>query len=377
MSKRVTLRNIADELGVSLATVSRALNGKGRISKSLRKKIVEKAKDLGYFSSRTSSYNRKLYNKRMAVIFPQDTYFWNIVENGVFDAINFLEKWGMEFEVYRTRGHNLSEQNAILEGLLEKRRFNALLMVPSDLTKLDYFINAFHIRGIKVATFNVDAPFSKRLFYVGQDYYVAGKMAGKLFKLFLGNKKSRVCTITTNKQAPSHVMRWQGLTDFVHKHGLPYDASWVIEVKNEEEAFELASKCLVGEENIDGIFMSTAFGNYGVGKALQEAGSRKELVVIGNDLSEEWKPFLEANLINCSLYQFPYLQGFLGVLVLARCLAEEDFSLSTEEVPLPVVPLFPESVRNLALEDFERLLSKLILWNEGALLCSSFEDLIK
>jgi LacI family transcriptional regulator len=373
MSKKVTLKDIADELGISLATVSRALNGKGRISKDLRKKIIEKAKELGYLAPRALSYNRKL-DKKMVVLFPQDAYFWSAVENGVFDAITFLKEWGMEFEVYRTKGHNLSEQNLILENLLEKQKFDALLIVPSDLTKLDYFINAFHIRGIKVATFNVDAPFSKRLFYVGQDYYVAGRMAGKLFRLFLGSRKGRICTVTTNKQAPSHVMRWQGLTDFINENNLPYDASWVVEVKDEEEAFEVTGKYLVDEEGVAGIFMSTAFGNYGVGRALQQVKPRKEVVVIGNDLSEEWKPFLEANLINCSLYQFPYLQGFLGVVFLALCLAE-DFSLDVEVINLPVVPLFPESVKGFALEDFEKLLSKLVLWNRECLLFPSFEAL--
>ncbi len=373
MSKKVTLNDIAKELGISLATVSRALNGKGRISKDLRKRIIEKAKELGYLSPRALSYNHRL-DKKMVILFPQDACFWSIVEKGVFDAIASLKEWGMEFKVYRTKGHNLSEQSVALESLLEKERFDALLIVPSDLTKLDYFINAFHIRGVKIATFNVDAPLSKRLFYVGQDYYAAGRMAGELFGVFLGNKRSKICTITTNKQAPSHVMRWQGLTDFINENRLPYDASWVVEVKNEEEAFEVTSKYLVGEENICGIFMSTAFGNYGVGKALQEAGSRKELVVIGNDLSEEWKPFLEANLINCSLYQFPYLQGFLGVVLLTLCLTG-NFPIDAEIINLPVVPLFPESIKGFALEDFERLLSALILWNRENVLLPFSENL--
>jgi|LSQX01.2.fsa_nt_gb DNA-binding LacI/PurR family transcriptional regulator len=44
----ITLKDIADELGVSVTTVSRALNGRGRISEATRRQVMEKAAELGY-----------------------------------------------------------------------------------------------------------------------------------------------------------------------------------------------------------------------------------------------------------------------------------------------------------------------------------------
>ncbi len=49
--KRVNIKDIAKELGTSIATVSRALNGKEGVSDELRKKIFEKAKELGYIAN--------------------------------------------------------------------------------------------------------------------------------------------------------------------------------------------------------------------------------------------------------------------------------------------------------------------------------------
>ena len=49
--KKISLKTIANELGVSSATVSLVLNGKdknGRVSKELSKKILEKAAELNY-----------------------------------------------------------------------------------------------------------------------------------------------------------------------------------------------------------------------------------------------------------------------------------------------------------------------------------------
>lgn len=49
--KRVSLKDIAKELGVSTATVSLVLNGKnekGRVSKKMSQKILDKAAELNY-----------------------------------------------------------------------------------------------------------------------------------------------------------------------------------------------------------------------------------------------------------------------------------------------------------------------------------------
>src|SRR6218665_3923840 len=47
-SRRVTLRDIAKEIGVTPMTVSRALRNQTRISEAMRAKIQAKAAELGY-----------------------------------------------------------------------------------------------------------------------------------------------------------------------------------------------------------------------------------------------------------------------------------------------------------------------------------------
>jgi LacI family transcriptional regulator len=48
MKKRVTIQNIADELGISRNTVSKAINGTGSISEETRCKVLQKATEIGY-----------------------------------------------------------------------------------------------------------------------------------------------------------------------------------------------------------------------------------------------------------------------------------------------------------------------------------------
>lgn len=361
MGKKVTIRDIARELNVSIATVSRALSGKGKVNPELRERIIQRARELGYAFSGMFPLPQP---KRVVLLFPTDAFFWDKVEEGVRDAIRVFAPWGVHFEMYRTQGHNLSEQTAILERLLrEEQCIDGLAIVPSDLTRLDYFINALFIRGTKIVTFNVDAPLSKRVFYVGQHGGEAGKLAGRVFHLLLGNRKGIIYTLTTHKQAPSHVMRWQGLTDFVREKGLPYDVSQVVEVRDEEEAYRVVKEDLLKEEGICGIFVSTAFGNCGVGRALQEVGKRG-IVVVGNDLAEEWEDYLNRGLIDCCLYQYPYLQGFLSVAFLVQHILF-GFTLNVHTFYLPTVPVFSGTTSGQGVQHFERLLSRILIWETG------------
>lgn len=64
-NKRINIKEFAKILGVSTATVSRALTGKGRISEKTRKMIREKANELGY---RPNVYASKFRTKRSNTI---------------------------------------------------------------------------------------------------------------------------------------------------------------------------------------------------------------------------------------------------------------------------------------------------------------------
>ncbi|MCD6551515.1 LacI family DNA-binding transcriptional regulator, partial [Thermotoga sp.] len=63
--KYVTIRDIAERAGVSINTVSRALNDKPDISEETKKKILKIAKELGYVKNATAS---SLRSKRTNIV---------------------------------------------------------------------------------------------------------------------------------------------------------------------------------------------------------------------------------------------------------------------------------------------------------------------
>lgn len=55
MSKKITMQQIANYLGVSKFVVSKALSGKGGVSEATKAKVIEAAAQLGYFTQRSTS----------------------------------------------------------------------------------------------------------------------------------------------------------------------------------------------------------------------------------------------------------------------------------------------------------------------------------
>lgn len=98
--KRVTMKDVAMELGVSVVSVSKALSGKEGVSLSLREKIITLAKDMGYVPRKKRTWMNHL-TLNIAIIIPE-----RLVVNNVF-----------YFKIYQKMLMKLSEKGYI--GILE------------------------------------------------------------------------------------------------------------------------------------------------------------------------------------------------------------------------------------------------------------------
>ena len=80
MGKKISMQNIADELGITKVSVSKALNNKVGVSNILREKIIRTAKQMGYVMSAVNS--KKKYNLSFVVpkrFFLETDRFYNII----------------------------------------------------------------------------------------------------------------------------------------------------------------------------------------------------------------------------------------------------------------------------------------------------------
>ena len=68
--KKITIKEFAEKLGVSIATVSRAFSDKGRISDKTRQEIIAKAQEYGYRANIHARNLTSRSNNTIALLFP-------------------------------------------------------------------------------------------------------------------------------------------------------------------------------------------------------------------------------------------------------------------------------------------------------------------
>ncbi len=87
MSNRATLANIAETAGVSLMTVSRAINNKPGVSKELRQRILSIAQEMGYLPNQIARGLATRLTTAIGLVVPDNTNpFFAQIARGVEDA---------------------------------------------------------------------------------------------------------------------------------------------------------------------------------------------------------------------------------------------------------------------------------------------------
>jgi DNA-binding LacI/PurR family transcriptional regulator len=99
---RITQKDIARKLGVSLVTVSRAFNGSGYVSTELKKRIFDYAERQSYVPHRASQILVRNKTRRIAVFtstFP--SFVWDDIEKGVLSAAGYIGPLNYEVLFFR------------------------------------------------------------------------------------------------------------------------------------------------------------------------------------------------------------------------------------------------------------------------------------
>lgn len=87
--KKVTLQNIADKIGVTKVTVSKALSGKDGVSDEMRSKIRKLAVEMGYYTKNTSGRSQSSYTS-LALLVPEvfledDEFFYTRLFKNIYE----------------------------------------------------------------------------------------------------------------------------------------------------------------------------------------------------------------------------------------------------------------------------------------------------
>ncbi len=252
MVKEITIYDIARELNLSAATVSRALNNNKVIRKSTANLIVSKAEEMGYRHNNFASNLRKQKSHTIGIVLHE------LNSNFITSVLSGIEKITAEagYNIIITHsGENYEKEMANALNLFHKRVDGLIASLSFTTQNLDHF-KPFFEKKIPVIFFDrVDETSDKT--HVIIDNYKCGYIATTHL---VEQECKRIAILTSNLKRNVYNQRHRGYTDALFDAGIEYDENLVL-VKDlsEESALEAAHEILKMDPIPDGLFVTNDF----------------------------------------------------------------------------------------------------------------------
>ncbi|TQJ30488.1 LacI family DNA-binding transcriptional regulator [Microbacterium sp. SLBN-146] len=126
----VSIDEVARLAGVSTATVSRALSGRGNVSDSARQRVEAAAKGLGYVVSASASSLASGRTRNIGVLVPFiDRWFFSTVLSGIASA---LMRRGFDITLYSLSADR-AERLEVFETFLRRQRVDGVIAISIEL----------------------------------------------------------------------------------------------------------------------------------------------------------------------------------------------------------------------------------------------------
>lgn len=272
----VTIKDIAEKVGVSYATVSRALNDKYGVNAATKQQILEAATLLNYSPNAIARGLVKKQTHTIGLIIPDITNpFFPEVARGVED---YLEK--KDYSVFLCNSNwEKSKENRYVKLLIEKR-VDGLIVAPaaSAVSEADRIIYS-KLPVVLMSGAQPDSGTTSVVVNNSKGGYIVGR-----YFYNIGRKK--LCFIGGSEDSFSVGERFEGFSAAAKECGIAISNNMINFGDYRQKSGYLIMKNLIDKKNIpDAVFASNDLLALGALDAILEAGLKvpKDIAVIGFD----------------------------------------------------------------------------------------------
>jgi DNA-binding LacI/PurR family transcriptional regulator len=245
----LTMKDIARELGISVATVSRALKDSPRISLERRTAIQQYAREHHFTPNviaESLRFSRIQPIKVIGVIIPEFTHFYfSSVLSGIEEEASAR---GYRIMVAQS-GEGYEREVKICQSFLENKVCGVIVSQAKDTHKYDHFQRLMD-EGVPLVFYDRICTGVNASRVVVDDYMGAFNAVTHLIET--GCKRIAFYGSAPNMEISKN--RFNGYKDALLKHGLPYDASITRICDNRADAEAITPQMLNVENRPDGFF---------------------------------------------------------------------------------------------------------------------------
>ncbi len=216
----ITIKDIAQQLNVSVSTVSRALRGSTEIKKETRELILQLAGELNY---QPNPIALSLKDKKTKVI---GVMVQEIANNYCSSTIAGIEDYAnkMGYQVLISQSHEKYDLEVMNTHLLASRRIDGMIITISNETKNTTHLQELIDKGIPVVMFDRVCEALPAHKVVVDDYQGSYDATAHLIQQ--GYKRIAHITISPNLSITQH--RLKGYKDALKAHRLKTKKEWII-----------------------------------------------------------------------------------------------------------------------------------------------------
>lgn len=275
--KETTLKEIAETLGISITTVSKALKNYPDVSEKTRKAVIALAEELSYTPNSFAVNLRTKESKTIGLIIPEVVHhFFSNVINGI---IAEAEKKGYLVIILQSNESLELEKKQV--ALLINKRVDGIIMSLSNESNNDFHIKEILRKEIPFVQFDKISKLIPSSKVIINDQ----KAAMEAVQHLIDKGCKKIAHIRGPENPQNAIDRFIGYKKALEKNGIPYDSKLVYTCKNVtfEEGLEFAKQIVEEHPDVDGIFVITDLVAVGVLAYFNEKGIQvpNQIAVIG------------------------------------------------------------------------------------------------
>ena len=264
--RHLTMKDIARELGVSVATVSRALSDSPSISRERRQAIQQYAREHNYFPNVIAEqlrHSRRNPSRAIGVIVPELVHYYF---SSILDGIEG-EASARGYQIMVAKSNESYEREVeICEAMLKNKVCGIIVSQAKDTEKYDHFLH-LDAAGVPLVFFDRICPALNASRVVVDDYM--GTLNAVSYLISTGCKRIAFYGAPMNMVIAKN--RYNGYRDALYKHGLTVDEKLVRICDNRADAERITPAMMHMEDRPDAFFAvndETAIGILSVVKRM-------------------------------------------------------------------------------------------------------------
>jgi len=331
LSGHLTLKQLAREAGVSVATVDRVLHGRSgvRADTALRVRAAIEKHEAG----ETQDKARPV---KFVFVMPKgDNVFMRMIVENLGELSGWLAARRATVE---TLTADILDPRSLAETLESLAgRCDGVAVVALDHQSVRSAIDDLVASGVPVVTLVSDVPGSARAHYVGIDNVAAGRTAATLLGRLGGGRPGKIGVIMGSHSLRDHAERIFGFTQVMgleYRHLTPLTP---LEGYDQDDVnSDLMLRLLAEHPELVGVY-NVGAGTEGVARAIATSGRGDDLLFIAHDLTPFTRRALLRGVLDVVVSQDAGHEARSAVRVLMALTRGEKWLVEQEKIRIDIV----------------------------------------